>query len=63
MATIRMQNIGGNLYPMDALSAGTLEKEFGIGRIPGGKAWMWTARIVGQGHRIAITGGTKGLDM
>jgi hypothetical protein len=62
MATIRLQNINSHLYPTDSISAGIMEKDFGLGRIPADKLWLWSPRIVKKGHSMAITGDIDNID-
>lgn len=63
MATIRLQNINGNLFPTDAVSKETLTEDFGIERIPGARFFYWSAKIVRKGHKMAITGDISDIDL
>lgn len=62
MATIRLQNINGYLYPTDAVSADILEEDFSLGRIPCDKFWFHSPKIVKKGHKMAIEGDTEDID-
>lgn len=63
MATIRLQNINGNLFPTDAVSKETLIADFGIERIPGARFFYWSPKIVRKGHKMAITGDISDIDL
>lgn len=61
MNTIRLQNIQGYLYPADSVSAGKLEAEFFLDRIPCAKFWLWSPKIVKRGYSMAISGNTDDI--
>ena len=61
--TIRLQTINGFLYPMDAISARHLEEDFNLSRIPCGKFWYHSPKIVKRGYSMAISGDIDDIDL
>lgn len=61
MATIRLQQFGRFLWPADAMSEKVLEEEFEIGRIPCGKFYFHSPKIIKRGHRMAILGNVEDI--